>query len=107
MLSHQPPAALAEAILRGDAAILQQVPGVGGKIAARLVNELRNVDLLPAGLAASAAGPRSEMLRDAEAALTSLGFTAAEARCAVTAAAGTNPTACTDIAALVRAAINA
>lgn len=69
-----------EAIESGDAAFLQSLPGVGKKLAQRLVVELGEKLLPPGGAAAPAAAGTpgalaSGIAADAAAALASLGFT--------------------------------
>ncbi len=80
-LRHQ---ALAKAIRDEQIGALVAVPGIGRKTAERLVVELR--DKLEAGPSWSREGavlPRSERYQDAVAALTRLGYTAAQAQAAV------------------------
>lgn len=123
------PEALARAIAIGDWAAVKAAPGVGPKIAQRVVNELK--DKAPAAMAmggaaapASAAAPPStgparapdatpeplvmpEPAAQAEAlsALTNLGYALSEAAEAVARAAGAAPEASTP--ALIRAALKA
>jgi Holliday junction DNA helicase RuvA len=74
-----------EAVLAGDTALLRTIPGIGKKMAERLVVELK--DRLPAGAEAIPAGEREarelgcspEVYRDTVAALVSLGYTSAAA----------------------------
>ncbi|MBC7105915.1 MAG: Holliday junction branch migration protein RuvA [Firmicutes bacterium] len=95
ILSVLGPEELAEAVLRNDVDVLRRVPGVGPKLAQRLVLELR--DRLPA------ARTGDDTLRDAAAALVSLGYTRKEAREAVEhARAAAGPL---EVGALVRAAL--
>jgi Holliday junction DNA helicase RuvA len=107
ILSHHPGLTVTAAIARGDTSSLQRTPGVGSKLATRIVNELRHADL-PKASNPEAGNPSVEagVLHDAEEALKSLGFSPADARRSVATAAQANPGACTDIAALVRAAIS-
>jgi holliday junction DNA helicase RuvA len=77
-----------EAVLAGDTALLRTIPGIGKKMAERLVVELR--DRLPAGSGAAAGGEREarelgcppEVYRDTVAAMVSLGYTSAAATAA-------------------------
>ena len=99
---------LAEAITAGDAAMLQRVPGIGGKTAQRIVLELKDrlSDQMweKRGIAAVAPGEsRSDVLGDAVEALMGLGYPRAQARTAAEKAskAGSH----TDPASLVRAAL--
>lgn len=71
---------LVSAIAGGNAALLTSVPGVGKKLAARLILELK--DKVTAGAAGDVI-PLSEEDHDAVAALLSLGYSAAEASRAV------------------------
>jgi Holliday junction DNA helicase RuvA len=76
------------AVLEGDTALLRTIPGIGKKMAERLVVELK--DRLPAGALSAAAGEREarelgcspEIYRDTVAAMVSLGFTSAAANAA-------------------------
>ena len=84
VLSGLKPAALARAIRGEQIGALTAIPGIGRKTAERLVVELR--DKLEAGpLPARDEGvlPRGDQYEDAVAALTTLGYTAAQARDAV------------------------
>ncbi len=82
---------LVQAIQAGEAVILAAVPGIGPKTAARVILELRGkMDGLDARLPAAAGGasPPARTLRDsAVAVLAGLGFSTAQARAAVAAAA--------------------
>jgi Holliday junction DNA helicase RuvA len=90
ILSTLPPAELFRAIALEDKASLARAPGVGAKLAARLVTELRGV--VPAGPVAATgnAGPvlpsPAAAARDALSALANLGFRGPEAAAAVAAA---------------------
>ena len=81
LLSGMAPAAVVRAI-RGEAvAMLTAIPGIGRKTAERVIVELR--DKLDVPLTAAREGgvlPRSARLKDAIAALTSLGYTPAQAQ---------------------------
>jgi Holliday junction DNA helicase RuvA len=62
LLSHLPLPALADAVARGNRAVLQAVPGIGAKIAERLCLELRAT--LPRAALAGAPGPRLRLIGD-------------------------------------------
>ena len=86
LLSGLEPAALVRAIRGEQVAALVAVPGIGRKTAERLIVELRD-KLEMIGLEAGSAVPRgaavlprSERFEDAVAALTRLGYTAAQAQ---------------------------
>lgn len=86
VLSGLRPASLVKAIREEHLGALVAIPGIGRKTAERLVVELR--DRVEAPIAApepreSGVLPRSERFDDAVAALTSLGYTAAQAQEAV------------------------
>ncbi len=84
VLSGLKPDALARAIRTEQIGALTAIPGIGRKTAERLIVELR--DKLEAGPAPSREGgvlPRGDQYEDAVAALTTLGYTAAQARDAV------------------------
>jgi Holliday junction DNA helicase RuvA len=92
VLSGLRPSALARAIRDEHVAALVAIPGIGRKTAERLVVELRDklVGFETAATLAEPAGsrepgilPRSERFEDAVAALTRLGYTAAQAQEAV------------------------
>lgn len=77
ILSGPPLPELADAIRRGDAAALVEIPGVGKKTAARLVLELKEkIALLELPVPAAAAGPTpaGAALEDAISALVNLGY---------------------------------
>jgi Holliday junction DNA helicase RuvA len=108
---------LAAAITTGDAAMIQKLPGIGRKLAARIVAELRDslTDMTEAtGLtdmtaSASPAAPaggdaRRTAVAEAQAALVALGYPPQEARRIVAAAARAHPAA--DAETLFRAAFN-
>lgn len=91
ILSTLAPAELARAIALEDRASLARAPGVGAKLAARLVTELRGaVPAAPAAVGESGAAPAlpspAAAARDALSALASLGFRGPEAAAAVAAA---------------------
>jgi len=84
LLNAFPPAVLYQALVRGDAASLKGVAGVGQKTAQHLVVELKDkalkrVGTLPEGVV-SQGGVESLAFQDALAALLALGYGAAEAR---------------------------
>ena len=94
VLSGLRPPALRRAIREEQVGLLTGVPGIGRKTAERLVVELRDrLEALPAGAGSPSRDggvlPRTELWDDAVAALTGLGYTAAQAREAVRKAAGT------------------
>lgn len=94
---------LAGCILAGDTAAIRKIPGVGQKLADRIVLELKNsipVDASDAGQVKPTAA-----LGDAEAALVSLGYRAEEARRLIDAAARKHPDRSGDVEALIRLAI--
>jgi Holliday junction DNA helicase RuvA len=77
IVSSRPVADLQLAILQGDEAVLTAVSGVGKRLAARIVLELKE-KVAAAGGAGVAAGGGSES--EVTAALQALGYTASEAR---------------------------
>jgi Holliday junction DNA helicase RuvA len=83
VLSGLRPEALARAIRDENVGALVAIPGIGRRTAERLVVELRDrLDAIPAAPAAAGEPrilPRAEKQRDAVAALTRLGYTAAQA----------------------------
>jgi Holliday junction DNA helicase RuvA len=90
VLSGLRPPALRRAIREEQVGMLTGVPGIGRKTAERLVVELRDkLEALPAPARDGSVLPRSERWSDAVAALTRLGYTAAQAQEAVRRAAGT------------------
>lgn len=90
IVSSRPVADLQLAILQGDDAVLTAVPGVGKRLAGRIVLELREkVDA-----AGAAAGPDGGGEAEVVAALEALGYSAREGReAARTAVAGLSPSA--------------
>ncbi len=90
LLSALPPAALAAAIATGDRVSLGRAPGVGPKLAQRLVSELAGkvgglptgVAFAPAGFAVLPAAPAG-LAADLVSALLNLGYRRAEAEPAV------------------------
>lgn len=88
LLSAMSPEQLADAVAREDVAMICQAPGIGKKLAQRLIVELKDKLEVPelAGAvsgAGRAAGPAAVEARDA---LIGMGFTSAEAAAAVTGA---------------------
>jgi Holliday junction DNA helicase RuvA len=108
ILSSSRPAALHEAITGGDEDLLRSIPGIGKKMAGRLIVELREklpliplpgVEPKPPGTGAGA-----KVFEDAVGALTSLGYTRSSAVKAVQKAqSATDPGI--DLETLVRAAL--
>jgi len=99
MLAVHPPEQLAAAVAAGDRAALERVPGVGAKVAARLLLELGGklvVDAAPA-----AAGDARDQVTDA---LVSLGWNAKSAQAAVDAVAD-GPVEPAEVPATLRAAL--
>jgi len=86
VLSNLSPDELVAAIGREDVARLDAVPGIGTRVAERIVRELRDkaADLkLIAPVAATPAGAAGGLVDDAASALVNLGYKPAEARRAV------------------------
>jgi Holliday junction DNA helicase RuvA len=81
MLSAMEVSQLASAIATANTALLTQVPGIGKKVANRLVLELK--DKVAAGWLTAPAAELAAESEDVLAALTSLGYSAAEATRAV------------------------
>lgn len=83
VLRTHPPATVRMAIAGGDQAVLTDVPGIGRKVAQRLVLELGDkvgpVDVAPA----APAGPVTTAQQEAREALVSLGWSDSEARAAL------------------------
>jgi Holliday junction DNA helicase RuvA len=90
ILSAVPGQALAGAIAAGDRAMITRAPGVGIKLATRIVAELRDAAVtaprLPAAHGVAAGGGTAAPLGEAVSALVNLGFAPGEALDAVTAA---------------------
>jgi len=83
ILSALPPSDLAAAIAAGDRALLTRAPGVGQKLAQRLLGELREpAARLPAGPAIETL-PRARSEAEALSALVNLGYRRAEAESAL------------------------
>ncbi|CAN5500250.1 Holliday junction branch migration protein RuvA [soil metagenome] len=94
IVASRPVADLQLAILQGDEAVLTAITGVGKKLAARVVLELRE-KVAAAGMAAAAADGRPVSARsrapDVVAALQALGYSAGEAREAARSAVAASP----------------
>ena len=90
ILSAMDPATLADAVAREDLTAICQAPGVGKKLAQRLVMELKDKLDVPefagAGTGAGGAAVAGPAAMEARAALVGMGFTTAEASAAVTGA---------------------
>jgi len=94
VLSILPPADLANAIALQDKAAVARAPGIGPKVALRIVSELRNKAPAYAGEAAATIGLKQELgegvaaapVSDAVSALTNLGYSRDQAANAVAAA---------------------
>lgn len=92
IVSSRPVADLQLAILQGDDAVLTAVSGVGKKLAARVVLELREKVSAAGGLAGAAAAPGvASAESEVVAALQALGYSATEARDAARGAVGALP----------------
>jgi holliday junction DNA helicase RuvA len=83
LLSAMAPVQVIMAIASGNTDLLDTVPGIGKKVASRIVLELK--EKIGAGLAIAPASQASEENADVLGALTSLGYSAAEAVKAVAA----------------------
>lgn len=81
MLSAMSLEQLTMAIATGSTDLLTSIPGIGKKVAARLVLELK--DKVAAGWVTTPAAQLAEENTDVLAALVSLGYSASEASCAV------------------------
>ncbi|MFV0286842.1 MAG: Holliday junction branch migration protein RuvA [Demequina sp.] len=108
MLAVHSPDALAQAVAAGDRKALEQVPGIGAKVAARLLLELGGKLSLPAlddadGEARPSAGP-ADARGQVEDALVSLGWNPKAAAKAVDDVAD-GPVAQEDVAVTLRAAL--
>lgn len=87
IVGSRPPADLQLAILQDDQAVLTAVPGVGRKLAERIIFELR--EKVAAAATAVSTGPAGSGESDVVAALLALGYSQAEARAAARAALAT------------------
>ena len=100
---------LATAIANRDVAGMKGIPGVGQKLAARIITELADSPM-PGQSSWTASGNRQlahpQAVRDAELALVALGYKPATACRTVADAARTQPEICDDVEALIRAAIS-
>jgi len=80
-LSALSPSVLGTAIAEGDLSVLTSVPGIGRKVAERIVLELRErVDATRSAPAGSAAAGPDDVLATVREALAGFGFTAVEVR---------------------------
>lgn len=100
MLAVHPPEQLAAAVAAGDRAALERVPGVGAKVAARLLLELGGKLVLDAPAGAPSDDARDQVVD----ALVSLGWNAKAASAAVDAVAD-GAVAPEDVSATLRAAL--
>ena len=100
LLAVHSPDALAAAVATADKAALERVPGVGAKVASRLLLELGGKLMLPAS-ASHVAGDAREDVVDA---LVSLGWTAKAAQSAVTEVAD-QPIGAAEVPTTLRAAL--
>ena len=91
IVSSRPVADLQLAIFQGDDAVLTAVSGVGKKLAARVVLELREKVAIAGGTAATAGGGPGAAESEVVAALQALGYSATEAREAARGAVGALP----------------
>lgn len=108
-LSRLPALELTTAIARRDVAAIKGIPGVGQKLATRIVTELADSPM-PGESSWTASVHRQpthlQAVRDAELALVALGYKPAAASRAVADAARTQPMIRDDVEALIRAAIS-
>jgi Holliday junction DNA helicase RuvA len=104
IVGSRPVADLQLAILQQDQAVLVSIPGIGKRLAERIIFELKE-KVAAAGVAAAAtAGPAGGGEGDVVAALQALGYTLAEAR-AASRAAVTDPAIGTSLEERVKAAL--
>jgi Holliday junction DNA helicase RuvA len=80
IVSSRPVADLQLAILQGDEAVLTAVSGVGKRLAARIVLELKEKVAAAGGAAATGGTPGASRESEVVAALQALGYSTAEAR---------------------------
>ena len=86
--------ALVQAIAAADKAVITQAPGVGPKLAARILNELKDkvgtiaLAVAPGGQPAAGPGEPGGAVSDAASALVNLGYQPSQALSAVSRAAG-------------------
>ncbi|MEM7046093.1 MAG: Holliday junction branch migration protein RuvA [Pseudomonadota bacterium] len=83
---------LMQAIEHGDAAFFTAAPGVGKRLAVRLVSELKDATLA-SPITIDATGAKPSLVQDATSALSNLGFSARDAGMAVGKAFASNPQA--------------
>lgn len=107
ILSVLPPDALAQAIASDDRAAIARAPGVGKRVAERVVTELRGKTPAASFTVAPGPAPRlaDEPLADAISALVNLGYAEADARAALSAVRAGAPDA--GAATLIRAGLKA
>lgn len=103
LLAVHAPSSLVDAIHAGDQKALQRVPGVGAKVAARLLLELGGKLSLPEGGTGSPS-PAADARDQVVAALESLGWSAKQATAAVEGVAA-GPIVEADVAVTLRAAL--
>jgi len=91
VLSTLRPPAIEAAIATGDVAVLTSVPGIGRKVADRLILELRDrvAPLHAAGSGAAESALDTSVLAEVRAALAAFGFTPGEAQAALAAVTAT------------------
>jgi holliday junction DNA helicase RuvA len=91
VLSGLRPQAVCKAIRDQQVAVLTGIPGIGRRTAERLVVELRDrLDAIGDSSSEGGVLPRADLWKDAVAALTALGYTAAQAQDALRRIAGTD-----------------
>lgn len=100
MLAVHSPDSLAAAVASGDKAALERVPGVGAKVAARLLLELGGKLVLPTGSHGVTADAREQVVE----ALVGLGWNAKAAQSAVTEVAD-QPISASEVPTTLRAAL--
>ncbi|WP_061962185.1 Holliday junction branch migration protein RuvA [Demequina flava] len=104
MLAVHTPEALAQAVADGDRKALEQVPGIGAKVAARLLLELGGKLSLPEVSAPGVTTASADSRGQVEDALVGLGWNAKAAAAAVDAVAD-GPVAEADVPAMLRLAL--
>jgi Holliday junction DNA helicase RuvA len=101
-------AELRNAIMQGNFTMLTSIPGVGRKLAERLVVELRDkIGKVPAGssILAASTDAQTQIRSEALLALTSLGYNRASAERAIKMAARDNPAVEGSVETLIKAAL--
>lgn len=100
---------LAAAVAAEDKAMVARAPGVGPKVAQRIVQELKDkvpeAQFVAAGIGATEAGEASKALSEAMSALTNLGYQRAQANTALMAARQKLGDEADSVEALIRAAL--